>query len=823
MTIPITKYGVSLIVSLILMQLKGCYEKPIQLVDSISAFDKVLNKSIPGDTIYLKDGVYNDIQLVFTANGTKEKPIVLCPKTYGKVIFKGKSNIKIGGQYLVVEGIIFKEGNSPENPVIEFRADSKKLAYNCRVTECVIDGFNQPDRAKSDIWVALYGKNNRFDHNILTNKLSAGVTLAVLRDDSASINNHHRIDHNYFGTRPRLGSNGGETIRIGTSRNSLLPSNTIVENNYFYRCDGEVEIISIKSCNNVIRRNTFVESEGSVVLRHGNNNIVESNIFLGNGKPNTGGIRVINSGHKIYNNYFYSLKGERFRSAFAVMNGVPNSLINRYHQVNNVQICFNTFVDCDNIGFCVGSDNERTAVPMNTAFYANLIINQKNETKIGQFDDIKGIDFSSNYIISNSGPINTNGFALFKTDIKQIDGLPYSESILPELDIEKFSFVTNDITGKPRVEKQTIGALQDRDQLSELTKTSQEVTAITWYNCDAKEISKPSVGKVFFVKNDINELLESFQKAEPNDIIELTDTGTYILTSTIEISKPLTIRSTKPLKKKPLLKYSGKKSGFSFFNLINGGSLKMDGIAVDGESLGENNPENVVKAKAPMIAHYNLSIDNCEFSNFTEANFSVVKGEKNTYADTILIQNSIFSEMSCDAISLASEKDDNGRYNTENLIVSNSVFHKIMGNAINLYRGGNDESTLGPFLTIDHCIFSEVNNREAGSVLRLIGVQNASIKNSIFLESGKGGYIAKFDEMSWDNCKLEYCNIYNSGKIGSNNNRIAGEGIQRINPELKNTNQLNFDIAPEVASKMKTSDGKAMGCSWQKHKLVMHF
>ena len=93
-----------------------------------------------------------------------------------------------------------------------------------------------------------------------------------------------------------LGVNGGETIRIGTSANSMESSRTIVENNTFKNCDGEIEIISNKSANNIFRNNLFLESKGSLTLRHGNNTLVEGNVFLGNNVSKTGGIRVINEG-----------------------------------------------------------------------------------------------------------------------------------------------------------------------------------------------------------------------------------------------------------------------------------------------------------------------------------------------------------------------------------------------------------------------------------------------------------------------------------------------------------------------------------------------
>jgi len=45
-------------------------------------------------------------------------------------------------------------------------------------------------------------------------------------------------------------------------------SRALVEENRFEGCRGEIEIISNKSCENVYRRNTFVDCEGTLTLRH---------------------------------------------------------------------------------------------------------------------------------------------------------------------------------------------------------------------------------------------------------------------------------------------------------------------------------------------------------------------------------------------------------------------------------------------------------------------------------------------------------------------------------------------------------------------------
>lgn len=80
----------------------------------------------------------------------------------------------------------------------------------------------------------------------------------------------------------------------------------------FHHCNGEVEVVSIKSSDNIIRNNVFLECRGILALRHGNRNLVEGNAFIGNGLPCTGGVRVVNEGHIIKGNLFYGLKGDRF-------------------------------------------------------------------------------------------------------------------------------------------------------------------------------------------------------------------------------------------------------------------------------------------------------------------------------------------------------------------------------------------------------------------------------------------------------------------------------------------------------------------------------
>jgi len=76
-------------------------------------------------------------------------------------------------------------------------------------------------------------------------------------------------------------------------------------------------------------------------------------------------------------------------------------------------------------------------------------------------------------------------------------------------------------------------------------------------------------------------------------------------------------------------------------------------------------------------------------------------------------------------------------FNAEYVILKNNIYSNIEGTALNLYRGGTDESTFGPFLEVDHCVFDNVGNgkrNKSKTSIALYGVQVIDIKNNIFTE-----------------------------------------------------------------------------------------
>ncbi len=328
-----------------------------------------------GDTVVIKSGNYPNCNLLISAKGTAQNQVVFMAEKPGTVFFTGNSYLHITGTYITVSGVVFKNGYSGKNHIWQF-SHGKEVANNSRITASSIQSFNNPLRLDENHWLTLSGKNNRVDHCNFTDKTNLGVLVAVLLDDDRSRMNNHSIDSNYFGIRKPLGSNAGEMIRVGVSQHCTFYSNTVIKNNFFEYCDGETEIVSIKSCGNKVVGNVFKECQGAVVLRHGNNNTVEGNLFYGNDKEGTGGIRVINEGNWIVNNFMSHCKGQGFRSPLAIMAGVFNSPANRYLPVRDAVIANNTFLNCTPFSISEGKDAERSVDPknvllLNNLFYAN--------------------------------------------------------------------------------------------------------------------------------------------------------------------------------------------------------------------------------------------------------------------------------------------------------------------------------------------------------------------------------------------------------------------------------------------------------------------
>jgi poly(beta-D-mannuronate) lyase len=714
---------------------------------------KAANKSAkPGDTIILQNGIWKNILIKLNCSGTAQEPIVFKAETRGRVIISGVSQLRLGGNYIVVDGLLFENGYSPSSAVIDYRINDNELANNCRVTNCVINDFNKLKRMSEDYWVSFSGKNNRLDHCSFFNKKNLGVLLAVILDSDKSRENFHSIDHNYFGVRPPLGSNGGEIIRVGVSEHCQFNSNTQIRDNFFEYCDGETEVVSIKSGSNVISGNVFKECQGSVVLRHGNYNTVTNNLFLGNGKEATGGVRIINKGQWVINNFFYKCRGESFRSPLAIMNGIPNSPANRYVQVTDAVVMNNSFVDCSPISLAEGSDAERSLPPSNVLFAKNIFYNDKPTAVYNAWDKIDGIHFVDNKISKQYEQDVNPGFerTVFTTQKNDVMILPLAAKETNRLGVDSLK----------QINKDRLPAVSSSPGFSDLN-LMKEIQTNAYSNCGAKWFSLPKENSVFKdvnCKNAVEVYTQLKNRATPLRI--------HLTSSAYSFDKPLLIdqRVEFTSSNKNNIQLSTTESLPSLFIIRNKGNLSLADLRLSAEAVKANS--FISSDTAGSSEHFNLAVRRASVQNLSACK-AILYVCKSTIADSIVIENSDFSSPQ-NGFVLADEKDNKGYYNVEKMRVVNNKFINGDGVFIDLYRGGNDESTLGPKLTISDNTISNYNTRDNEALLQLTGVQKTNIINNTITGSNEGKTLFMYKDTVRANHFLANNKLIHSGAINKN-------------------------------------------------------
>jgi poly(beta-D-mannuronate) lyase len=432
-------------------------------VSTPSDFTSALASVKAGDTITIINGTYSNWTITFNASGTQTAPILVRAETVGGVTLTGSSTIKFGGSYIVVDGFLFSNGYVPQDGVVEFRTATTNYANHCRLTNTSIIDYSNPDTTIDSKYVSIYGQYNRVDHCYLKGKKNLGTTLVVWRPDTSA--NYALIDSNYFGPRPPLGLNGGETIRIGTSDLCTSNSFSVVEHNYFDQCNGELEIISSKSCGNIFRYNTFVNCIGTLTLREAHRNAVYNNFFFGDKVSNAGAIRIIGEDHVVYNNYITGMAGTNYRTAIAMMNGIPNSPNAGYFQVKRAVVAFNTLVDnahSFNIG--VASDSTCTLTPVDCVFANNIIYGTKTPLVAFPTTMPANMTWKGNIFYGTSTGFTTLPDSNYVVDPKLLTaddtGIRHLSATSPAINaaIGIFDSVLVDMDGQVRDSKKDIGA-----------------------------------------------------------------------------------------------------------------------------------------------------------------------------------------------------------------------------------------------------------------------------------------------------------------------------------------------------------------------------
>jgi poly(beta-D-mannuronate) lyase len=441
----------------------------------------------PGDSVTLKNGVWTDQIINFNGHGTAQSPVTLRAETPGQVIFTGKSSVKITGEHVIVSGLAITNGDSA--------TDGFLLAgQHCRLTESSVTD------STFKFFIHVDGSDNRVDHCYVAGKTSESPTFQI---EVGAKPNHHLIDHNHFGPRPPLGRNGGETMRVGYSWQSMSNSSSVVEYNLFERCDGEIEIISSKSCDNVYRYNTFLDCAGMLTLRHGNRCRVEGNFIIAHHQRGSGGIRVIGEDHVLINNYIEGVS----QGAFWITSGIENSPLKGYFRARNAIIAFNTVVDCAGAYLDLSAgfgSSERTLLPENITVADNLfVLPDRGNLLKGQ--DTASFHWQGNIAWNAAGSLPKPHIGINVVDPRlqrAADGplRPQLDSPVRGAAVPIAIPITRDIDGQPRTGSFDVGADQVSNQSILNHPLSPAEVGPAWLNRENLKPTSPVIASVPIVR-----------------------------------------------------------------------------------------------------------------------------------------------------------------------------------------------------------------------------------------------------------------------------------------------------------------------------------
>ena len=429
---------------------------------TLSDLEHRVSDARPGDTITLADGIYDGDMCELVAKGSAAYPITIQAKNIGKAVIQGPISIK--GDYINLVGLRFEKKGS-----IKIRGTG------CRISRCVMTDVQVSS------WIQVLSESQQIEidycrfENKTNNSHHEGDRFdnrQLMRLIVRNKGEKHHIHHNYFVdiSEGKL-DNGYETLQLITEGNPWDPEpghcGTLIEYNLFERCNGEGEIISVKSNGNLLRRNTFRDCRGALVLRHGDGNVVSENFFFGEGERRAGGVRLQGTDQVVVNNLFHSL------NAFGVgmMDGASDDL---YVRTERALIAFNTFAGCSP-AMVVGLNHSRYpngTVPKDCVIANNAFVlarPDEEETsdlktvRLVQDDEPVDWRWEGNVTDGDLGMPDRDGIKIERVDVEYLPNgvvAPGESSGLIGNAEGHYPDITTDILGNSRGERKTVGCVE---------------------------------------------------------------------------------------------------------------------------------------------------------------------------------------------------------------------------------------------------------------------------------------------------------------------------------------------------------------------------
>ena len=249
---------------------------------------------------------------------------------------------------------------------------------------------------------------------------------------------------------------------------------------------------------------------------------------------------------------------------------MPNSVINRYHQVANARIEGNSIIDSARITLAAGADAERSAAPVDSRFERNLIVGAKGQDPFRAEGEIGGIALAGNVEAKVAKPLLGIGVEQREVKLERAaNGLLYP--VDPAL--------------------AAVGAPRD------LKPVTREEVGASWYRGDVPEAAF-GAGDTRPLATGAS-LAQAVADAKAGDILALA-TGTYDIAAPLTVQHRLTIAGAKDAK--PVLRVAS-----SLARIEGGGGLQLKNLSVDAS--GAPGEGALIAVESGVAPNYSITLD----------------------------------------------------------------------------------------------------------------------------------------------------------------------------------------------------------------------
>ncbi len=291
---------------------------------------------------------------------------------------------------------------------------------------------------------------------------------------------------------------------------------------------------------------------------------------------------------------------------------------------------------------------------------------------------------------------------------------------------------------------------------------------------------------IHYVEAGTDQLAAVIEAAEEGDIIELvTDGGLYLETSSLELTKSITIRAMEGLEALPQIQNDDFGESDGVFKLEAGGNLTLIGVEFF-------NAKHLIRVDNDSSSAVLKIMDS--FGHTGKE--TLIKLYGGSWLDSLIVKNTILRDSGKEGVYL---KEPN---TIQYAHFENCTFLHTGREAIRVRD--NDDAVM----MINHCTFDSITYDKDYRAVYPEGVKNVTVKNSMI--TNKLGTHSEAIKL-FGTSTIHHSNIFNSGEVQTNDESTVGDGMLEVDPLYTDPSTGDYTLDATSPVLGMADDGFAMG------------